>query len=176
MDPRALRHIIAALVLLLFQVAVLNEVSLFGLARPLVYPMILLVLPFDSNRAGVLGLAFVMGLMLDSFSDTPGLHAASLVLVAWLRPHVADMLTPKSGYEGGDRPRIASLGPIWFVTYAGILLAAHHTAYFALEVFSFAAFGRVLGHILFSLFVSLVLVVVLEFLFGPPLERKSLSR
>jgi hypothetical protein len=176
MDPRAFRNIFAALGLLLFQVAVLNEVSLFGLGRPFVYPMILLVLPFDSNRAGVLGLAFVLGLILDSFSNTPGLHAASLVLVAWLRPHVADLLTPKAGYEGGDRPRIASLGPIWFVPYAGILLAAHHTAFFVLEVFSFAAFGRILGHILLSGLVSLLLVVVLEYLFGPPLERKSLSR
>ncbi len=175
-DLKLLRQILAALGLMVFQIAVLNQVNVFGMARPFVYPLILLALPFDTNRASVLGLAFAIGLVLDSFSDTPGLNAAALVLVAWLRPHVADMLTPKAGYESGDRPRIASLGPVWFVSYAAILLLAHHTAYFALEIFSFAAIGRIVLHTLFSGLISLGMVVMLEYLFGPPLERKSLSR
>ena len=176
MDTKTLRSILAAIALLIFQIAVLNQVHILGVARPFVYPLIILVLPFDTNRAGVLGLAFAIGLILDSFTDTPGLHAAALVLVAWLRPHIADMLTPKAGYESGDNPRIASLGPVWFVTYAGTLLAAHHAAYFFLEVFSLAAIGTVLLHTLVSLLFSLSLAVLFEYLFGPPLQRKSLSR
>lgn len=176
MGPRTFRAILAGLGLLLFQIAVLNQVNLFGLGRPMVYPLLLLILPFDSNRAGVLILAFGIGLLLDSFSDTPGLHAAALVLCAWLRPHVADALTPHAGYEGADQPRIASLGPVWFVPYAALLLGAHHLAFFALEVFSFRAVGLILVQSLFSLLLSMTLVLALEYLFGPPLERKSLSR
>ncbi len=171
-----LKTVLVALLLLLFQVTVLNQVSLLGFARPFVYPLILLLLPFDSNRAGVLVLALALGLLLDSFSDSPGLHAASLVLLAWLRPHVASLLTPRAGYEAADEPRVANLGLPWFSAYAGMLLLAHHIMFFSLEIFSFAALGRIFVHVISSGILSLILLLALEYLFGPPVSRKSLSR
>jgi len=172
MNVRPIPFALSVLGLLALQIAVLNQVSLGGLARPFVYPMLILVLPFGFSRAGALGLAFVAGLLLDAFSDTPGLHAAALVLLTFLRPHIAGMLTPKGGYEASDAPRIGSLGPVWFVAYSGLLLLAHHTMLFGLEAFSFAGFGRTLARILLSTLVSLSLVVLLEYLFGPRPKRR----
>jgi hypothetical protein len=173
MDVRDIRHLFAALALLLFQVAVLNQVSLFGLARPMVYPLIILLLPFGMNRMVVMLLALLTGFAVDSFTNTPGLHAGSLVLLAWLRPHVAALLTPHAGYESGDKPRLFSLGAVWFVSYATLLLAAHHVFFFLLEVFSLAALPRILIMTILSVLLSLALVMALEYLLGPRPGRKG---
>jgi hypothetical protein len=172
MPFRPLPYAIGILALVALQVAVLNQVSLWGLARPFPYPLLILALPFGFSRAGSLGLAFAAGLLLDVFSDTPGLHAAALVAMAYGRKPVAGLITPKGGYEAGDAPHIASLGAVWYLAYAGMLLLLHHAILFGLEAFTLAGLGRTLARVLLSTALSLATVLLLEFLFGPRSDRR----
>ena len=73
------------LVFLLVQVLVLNHVHLFDSATPLLYIYMVLLFPRNYPKWGMLVWAFAMGLGVDMFSNTPGVAAASLTLVALLR-------------------------------------------------------------------------------------------
>lgn len=172
MPFRPISYVLAALGLVVLQIAVFNQVQLWAWARPIVYPMLILILPFGFSRAGALGIAFAAGLLLDAFSDTPGLHAAALVALAFWRPNLTPLITPTGGYESGDAPRIGSLGPVWYIAYAALGLLLHHTIFFGLEAFSFGAFGRTLVRILSSTILSAALVWLLELAFGGSQKRR----
>lgn len=172
MPFRPIPYALAVFGLLALQVAVFNQVQLWAWARPIVYPMLILILPFGFSRAGAMGIAFAAGLLLDAFTDTPGLHAAALVAVAFWRPGLTRLITPTGGYESGDAPRIGSLGPVWFIAYAAMALLLHNAIFFGLEAFSFGALGRTLVRIASSTILSAALVWLLELAFGRRPKRR----
>ena len=87
------------LVFLLVQVLVLNHVHLFDSATPLLYIYMVLLFPRNYPKWGMLVWAFAMGLGVDMFSNTPGVAAASLTLVALLRPYLLELFIQRESAE-----------------------------------------------------------------------------
>lgn len=152
--PNTIRFILV----LLAQIFVLNYVNLFGWAAPLVYPFLIILLPIGVPSSIVIMAGFLAGLTVDFFTNTGGIHAASLTLMGFLRKPLLMQLMPQSGYEKDELPTFKDQGFGWFMIYAGILLFIHHFSYFLLESFSFHHFGKTLirtflsGIVSFSLF------------------------
>ena len=151
--------------LLLFQVLVLNQVELHGFISPYIYPLFILLLPFKTPKAVLLLLGFLMGIGVDMFANTPGLHASATVLLAYLRPAIINLNIPPGGYEIIDKPHIGSMGSTWFLVYAGMSIFVHHAAYFFLEIYSLTYFFSTLLKVICSGLLSLLLMVVVEYLF-----------
>ena len=172
MDLRIARIILGAIALLFFQVFVLEDLSLGGLATPHLEVYLMLILPFTISRVGMLATGLIFGLILDMFTDTPGLHASALVLIGWLRPIVAGTFRPPGGYESGDEPRIGFLGIGWFLAYATALTLIHHFALIMLQTFSLSGLGGTLLRILLSTLATLVLLVILEYILTPKRTRR----
>ena len=76
------KRLLQMLGLVALQVLVCNHIHLLGYATPMPYVLFLAYLPLNANRVGNLLWAFVMGLLIDVFSNTPGEAAASLTLAA----------------------------------------------------------------------------------------------
>ncbi len=159
-------HIVRFVFLVLFQVLVLSRVELHGFISLCIYPLFILLLPIDTPRWLSLLLGFVLGLTIDVFANTPGLHAAVTVLLAYLRPAILRLNRPPSGYEANFRPNIYDLGWRWFLVYAGIAMLIHQSAYFFLEAYSFEHFPYTLAKILASTAFSLLLLLMSEWLFA----------
>lgn len=66
--------------LFLLQVLVFNHVHIFGYATPMPYIYFLLILPSDTPRWLYVLLGFVLGLLIDLFTNTPGMAAGSMTL------------------------------------------------------------------------------------------------
>ena len=81
-----LQNIVSFVVLVLVQVLVLNNIHFMGYINPYVYVLFILLLPVRFSRLFTLILAFALGLIIDAFSNTYGIHAFSTVLIAFLRP------------------------------------------------------------------------------------------
>lgn len=79
MAPSFLSYIVWFLALIAAQVAVCNHIHLFGYAMPMVYIYFIMLLPGNMSRWSVLLLAFVLGLVIDMFSGTPGMASSSLL-------------------------------------------------------------------------------------------------
>ena len=87
------------LVFLLVQVLVLNHVHLFDSATPLLYIYMVLLFPRNYPKWGMLVWAFALGIGVDMFSNTPGVAAASLTLVALLRPYLLELFIQRESAE-----------------------------------------------------------------------------
>ena len=89
-----LQNIVRFVLLILVQVFVLDNIQFLGYATPMIYVLFILSLPVRFHRGALLILAFVMGLIIDMFSNTMGLHAFASVFVAFLRTPVIRMFVP----------------------------------------------------------------------------------
>lgn len=152
---------------ILVQVYVLFQINpLHQFIVPYLYFLYLLWLPFNTPRLSLTMIGFVFGLSLDYFSKTPGLHAASCVLIAYLRPFLINILIRQEGSEQNYRsPSVTSMGLAPYATYVIILTLVHNGYLVFLEWLQFGSFLFFLGKVLSTTGVSLLLIFVTELLF-----------
>jgi len=168
-------HTIRFISILLIQVLILNNVHLGIYLNPYIYPLVILLLPIQMPHWLLMLLSLILGLSVDMFTQSPGVHSAAAVLAGFVRPYVLLLLTPRNGYESSDKPRISSLGISWFVSYASIIVFLHHLFYFYLEVFSFANAYTTFLRVIVSFLGSMVLIIIYEYLFGRAKRKSSLA-
>lgn len=149
--------------LALVQVLLLNNICLFGLATPFIYIYFVLALDRDIDRNALMAMAFALGLVVDVFSNTPGVNAGASVLVAFLRPGLLRLFSPREEFENFE-PGIHVLGVGPFLRYALLMVLLHHTVLFFLEAFSFARIEFLLLRILCSTLLTVMLVMAIEFI------------
>lgn len=165
MDIREIsRYIIAFILLILLQVIVLNNIVISKLGiTPYMYILFILILPIDIHGWILLLVSFFLGLTLDVFVDTLGVHTSACVFLAFVRPAILSMLAPRDDYEANAVPRIANLGTAWYVKYALSLIIIHHFVYFMIEIFSFSDFHLTLTKIILTSLLSFVFIFLSQF-------------
>ncbi|MGM0611904.1 MAG: rod shape-determining protein MreD [Bacteroidota bacterium] len=167
-------YLLRFILFVLIQGLVLNHMNISGYLNPLLYVMFILLLPFDMAKQWVLVLAFITGYGVDLFSGTPGMHAAALVLAAFLRPFLINALTRQDDLEAGASPTIQDMGFRWVFTYSAILVVVHHTVFFFIESFRISEFFQTITRSLLSSLMTIVLIMLIQFLFfsGSGSKRK----
>jgi len=159
--PTLLQNIFRFMLLVLFQVLVLNNIQFLGYINPYLYILFILVLPVQMPRWFLLILAFILGLTIDIFSNTPGMHAFATVFVAFFREGIIKLFT---NIEEGNNPTPSfhTFGVSAFVKYVVLIVIIHHTTLFLLEAFSFAHFWIMLTKILLSSLVTIMLILGIQ--------------
>lgn len=157
------RNIIRFLVLILFQVLVLNNVLLGGYLNPYVYVIFILLMPFETPRWLLLVTAFFLGLSVDLFTNTLGMHAAASVFMAFLRPWVLRSFAPRDGYEPDTFPRVFYYGFNWFLRYSLVLVFLHHMALFYIEAFHFQDFLSTLLRVILSTVLTTATIILSQY-------------
>lgn len=157
------RNLFRIIILVVFQVSVLNNIQFSGFVNPYFYVLFILLLPFETPGWLLLSLAFVLGITIDLFSNTPGLHASATVFMAFLRPLVLDYFAPRDGYVPGTFPRIYYYGFGWFFQYSAILILGHHFFLFYMEVFQLSDFLLTFKRVVYSSIFTLFLVIISQF-------------
>ncbi|HSH67075.1 MAG TPA: rod shape-determining protein MreD [Bacteroidia bacterium] len=160
-----IRNIIRFILLVAVQVLIINNIELGRFINPFLYVLFIIILPFETPKWLVMIAAFLIGITVDMFSDTGGMHAAACVFIGYLRPGVLKLFSPRDGYEFGTQPTVQYLGVPWFLSYAGILILSHHLILFYLEIFRLSEFFSTLLRVLISSFATLFLVIVTQYLF-----------
>ena len=152
-------------ILILIQALLLNNIHFLGYINPYVYILFILLLPFETPRWMLLVLAFALGLSVDFFSNSLGLHAAACVFAAYFRPGVMSLITSRNEYEPGVEPSIADLGFQWFFMYSLILVSLHHLMLFLLEIFRFSNFFSTLGHSILNALFTVLFIILSQYIF-----------
>ena len=165
-------QIIRFVVLVLLQVLVINHIRLGGYVHPYIYMVFVMLLPFSTPKWQLLVFGFVIGLIVDLFTGTPGLHAGATTLMAFCRPSIIKLVSGNQKFENITEPNIGQLGGLWFFRYALCMIFIHHFALFFLESFSFRLIGQVLLRILLSVPVSVFLIMMIMFIFKSEKKRE----
>lgn len=136
MNLNFLKGVLLFAILLLAQVLVLNHIHLFDCATPLLYVYVVLQFRRNYPRWGILLVSFLLGLLVDIFSNTPGVAAASMTFLGFLQPYVFAMFLNRDSDED-LQPSMKSLGFAKFFYYAAVLVVVYCAIFFTIETFSF---------------------------------------
>lgn len=123
-------------VFVLVQAVVLGRIHLFNCATPLLYVYFVLQFPRNYPKWGILLWSFMLGLMVDSFSNTPGLAAASLTLIAAIQPYYFELFVPRDSVED-LKPALSTLGSLRYSYYVIPLVLLYCLVFYSLELFNF---------------------------------------
>lgn len=161
-----LNNIIAFIVLVFSQIFIFNNIQFSGLVNPYFYILFILLLPFETPGWLLLFTSFFLGLSVDIFSNTIGMHASACTFMAFVRPSVLKFFSPRDGYEPGTLPRVHYFGLAWFAKYALILILAHHMMLFYVEMFRLSDFFITFARVIFStIFTGLLILISQYFIF-----------
>ena len=164
------RNIIRALFILFIQLVLLKRIDIsfdnFNYIHFTIYPLIIALLPYKTLNTLVVFIGFSLGLFIDLFYDSIGIHAATCTLIAYLRPYILNLLSPTEGYKK-DGLTSYVYGIPWFITYIGVLLFIHLTVLYSLEAFSFVYMKEIILRSIFSFIASLFLIVIGQLIFNP---------
>lgn len=130
-----LRRILSFILLALVQVFILNRIYLFGYATPMLYIYFILTMSQDVPHNRMMLWAFLLGLVIDAFSNTLGIHAAACTLTAFLRPALVRLFFIRDEGEPFT-PGLHTMGSA-FRRYALLAIFVHHTVVIVLQYFSF---------------------------------------
>jgi len=161
------KNIFRLFIFVLVQVYVLNKIPhLHRFIVPYLYFLFVLWLPFSIHRLGQLLIGFAAGLLLDYFTNTPGLHAAACLLIAYVRPFVISVLIPKDTNEFNYRePSPRAMGWAPYSVYILVLTFLHNAYLLLLEFLHFGTFLDFVIKVLSTTAISLLLIFTTELLF-----------
>ena len=147
--------------LVLFQALVLNQMHIGGYATPFFY--IYFILKFNSrvSRNNLMLWAFVLGLTVDMFSNTPGMNAAAATCLAFFRAPLIRLITLRDMDEG-FRPGVKALGFSSFFRYSLLTTSLFCTILLLIDTFSFFNPLVLIGKILTSVLSTMLCILCME--------------
>lgn len=164
MNNSLLLNSVRFVVLLFAQVLVFDNILLFGFINPYVYLLFIILFPIKDSQSSLLIFSFLLGLSIDFFNDSGGMHAAACTAVAYVRPYILKFSFGIS-YEY-NTIKVSNTPFDRRFTYIAQLVFLHHFILFFLEVFNVQHLLFVLKSTLFSGIFTLVLCMLLMALFG----------
>ncbi len=159
------------IVVILLQGLILRRIPLggahFNYISILFYPVLILLLPMKTSKSLLLIISCILGLVIDLFYESPGVHMSACVFIAFLRPWLLKSMEPRGGYPVNSSPTAHDFGMVWFMQYSGILLFLFLFFYFSVEVFTYTRFIEILLKTVSSFVVSFLAILLYITIFNP---------
>ncbi|WP_040248373.1 hypothetical protein [Psychroserpens mesophilus] len=164
MNSLNINSIIRFVVLVLAQALIFNHINFMDSVNPYPYILFILLFPVNNNRTLFIFLSFMLGLFVDLFSDSGGVHAAACVTIAFARPPILKFAFGMVYEHQNIKFNNTEFGNR--VIYFLILIILHHLIIFSLEVFNISNILLVLKKTLFSSVFTLILCILISVLFS----------
>ena len=152
------KQIARYIVVMILQVLLFNQLQLLGVCHPYVYLLCLLMMPITLPHNVEMLIGAVVGLMMDIFCNSLGIHTASCILVMFIRPYLLGALVNEKD-RLNEQISLRSIGFEAFLKYIVILVVVHHLVVFALAAWSWSHFGFVLLETLVSSLLTILLII-----------------
>lgn len=153
------------LILGLVQIFLLKNLALFGIALGFLYLLGILILPSSIQTIPLMLIAFVLGLSLDVFYETIGMHTAAATAMAFVRPLWLKATSPTGGYDEAEVPSISEIGVGRFVSYSFPLILLYSLIFFIADQWGTGSLWSILNKSLFSSIFTTLLVILVQLLF-----------
>ena len=143
-----------ALAIMVVQIFLLDELSIAMWLRPMIFPLVVILLQMEWRTIWVLLVGALVGLTMDVALGGAGLYTATLLPLAMIRRWML-YLTTRRSIEHGDQTSVLSrLSRGQLMGYTVTMLAIHHTLFFAMETLSLAHPLRLVATIICSTLIS----------------------
>ena len=150
--------------LVFLQIVVVNNIHISSYVFPFVYLLSIFILPKKIPSWLLLVIGFTIGITIDFYSNTSGIHAFATTLIAFIRNNFLDPLSPRDSNDDFE-PNVHTMGLQKHAVYLFSLSFIHHLSVFYLEIFDLTFFFETFGTVLLSSLLTVVLILVLEYIF-----------
>ncbi len=165
MNSALLGNIVRFVLLLAAQVLVFNRIDLFGFINPFPYVLFIILFPVNGNKSALLAASFFLGIIMDMFWNSGGVHAAACLLLAYFRPAIFKFSFGLS-YEYQTVRLNDSLTPERF-SFILIAVVLHHFVLFILEVFKISFLWEILVRTMLSTIFTIVTCIIIIYIIKP---------
>lgn len=162
MNVTSIKYVFQFIVVVLLQVLLFNNMDYFYIVSPYIYIVFLLDLPLNVKTPSLMLIAFLLGLTVDFFSNTIGLHTAACTALGFVRAGYLKMLFSNLEFKF-QQPSIIQFETSGYLKYAVGMVSLHHIILFMMEALSFNNFGFLLLRIIINIALSLLLIMCYEF-------------
>lgn len=152
------------IILLAVQILIMNNIKLFGYSSPYIYIIFILGFPLNTNKNLLIILGFLLGLCMDIYSNTGGIHAGASVLIAYLRPTLLKLSFGVS-FEHNNIKLIQAEFKQQMI-YLVSMVFIHHLTLFTLENFSIKLFLQTLESTIVTSILSGILIYCIIIIFS----------
>jgi rod shape-determining protein MreD len=161
MTINLLKRALLFVIFCLAQVLVLNHIHLFDCATPLLYVYFVLIFPRNYKRWAILIWCFCMGLVMDTFANTPGVGAASMTFVGLLQPFLLKLFIHEDSADD-LKPSFRSMGSASFTRYVVFLVLIYNIVFYVMEAFNFFNWLQIVECIGGSTVLTVLLILAIE--------------
>lgn len=162
-------QILNLILLLLVQLPLVHRITLFDKAFGFFYVGFLILLPRTISRSYLMIIGFFSGLLVDIFTNTPGIHASASVFVLFIRNFWLNATNDDA--QEITNLNVVSLKKSGFLYFIFPLVFVHHFLIFVIENGGFHLFGTVLSKIFFSSVFSTAWIFIINFIITPNRKR-----
>ncbi len=152
--------------------AVCNKIILFNVATPIIFIYILFRLPVNMPKVALYCIAFIMGLIIDIFGNTAGMHALTCTVVSAMRAPVLNMFFSREDEMGSPLPSIETLGMGIYIKYLSTMVIIYCTMLFFIQAFTLHNVLLSIERIVFSSILSVLLLVGIDSLVSTQREKR----
>jgi rod shape-determining protein MreD len=165
MNSALLFNIARFILLLAAQVVLFNKINFLGYINPFPYILFIILYPVNSNKTGLLVASFILGLIVDMFCNSGGVHATACLVLAFVRPYVFKFSFGLS-YEYQTVKLNDVLTPQRF-SFILLAVVIHHFILFLLEIFQVSFILEILLKTLLSSIFTIIICIVIIYLIKP---------
>jgi rod shape-determining protein MreD len=165
MNSALLGNIARFILLLAAQILIFNRIDLFGFINPFPYILFIILYPVNGNKSGLLAASFLLGLLMDMFWNSGGVHAAACIVLAYYRPAIFKFSFGLS-YEYQTVRLNDALTPERF-SFLLIAIVLHHFVLFVLEVFKVSFIWDILVRTLLSTIFTIITCIIIIYIIKP---------
>lgn len=165
MNSALLNNIARFVLLLAAQVLLFNNLNFLGYINPYPYVLFIILFPVNGNRYGLLVASFFLGLLMDMFLNSGGVHSTACLVLAFFRPAIFKFSFGLS-YEYQTVRLNDVLTPERF-SFLFIAIVLHHIILFVLEIFTIDFFWNIILRTFVSTIFTIVISILIIYLIKP---------
>lgn len=150
------KQFIRFVIIFLLQILLINNLHISGLCHPYLYIVCLLIMPITLPNWAELIIGALVGLIMDAFCNSPGIHMAACTLLMLIRPYLIGRMVADSE-RLTDEIDLSTMSTMSFFIYATVLIVTHHVMVFVLTNW-FHGWLFTIGQIIISSAITLGLV------------------
>jgi rod shape-determining protein MreD len=165
MNSTLLVNIFRFVLLLAVQIIIFNNMNFLGYISPFPYILFIILYPVNGNKSGLLIASFVLGLIMDMFSNSGGIHTTACIMLAYFRPYIFKFSFGLS-YEYQTVKLNDVLTPERF-SFILMSVVIHHFVLFVLEAFQFSFILDILFRTVLSTLFTILICIIIIYLIKP---------
>ena len=144
--------------MMILQVLLFDQLQLLGVCHPYIYVLCLLMMPITLSHSADMIIGAVVGLIMDIFCNSMGIHTAACISIMFIRPYLIGAIVNDKD-RLNEQISLRSLGMEALLRYVVILVEIHHLIVFLLAAWNWAHIGFVLVETLVSSLVTISIII-----------------